>query len=424
MVIRSDYVGPLEAPGDNERHVVPPKAGELTAEHHGMFDTPPGTVPSVDVAKYALIADREAKTLIDAGGVVDGRACELLPAGRPAGGAVPAGSDGVRGLVPEPSRTDGSVRFYRFDPAAGEDWPDLQPFRIRLTQSGNDGKNPAAEPFLTASDRVLHLELPKAHVVTLGSRLRPFPSRSRGSACGSGLRRPSPRQLRRAAEGRRHWGALADVARPCAHVGPRRSPTARDAGVEEPARRPRPRPDLRDDRRPEGSSSAARAPARLRCSATGRSASTTAPARPPRRRSRSTTSPSSSPSYATRRSRPTSASTGCSSRTGTSSATRSSAKTTYRAVATTKFGEYFLKRGAALRRRPERLDPAQRRRRGRDPGDVQLRHRPSPVYTLGTDYAVKPDGIIELKGRFRPARSSRSRISHRRSRGRPRRRRR
>ena len=168
MVIRGDWFGPLDAPGDNERHVVPPKAGELTAEHHGMFDSPPNVVPSLDVGKYSLIADREAKTLVDAGGVVDPEdaANFYLPAVQLEVPYLPDPMVLAASFRNLPG-TDGSTRVFRFDPAQGEDWPDLRPFRIRLTQSGNDGTDPAAEPKFTPSDRVLHLELPKAHVVTL-----------------------------------------------------------------------------------------------------------------------------------------------------------------------------------------------------------------------------------------------------------------
>ncbi len=173
MVIRSDLDDnlqplPLEPPGDNERHVVPPKAAELLAEHHGMFDAPPGSVPSVDVGKYDLIVKREAKTLIDAGGVLD--------PDDPANFVIPAAQLSVP-YLPDPMvlgasfrnlpGTDGSVRSFRFDPAPGEGWPDLRPFRIVLSQSGANGVSPAAAPVFTASDRVLRLELPKAHVVTL-----------------------------------------------------------------------------------------------------------------------------------------------------------------------------------------------------------------------------------------------------------------
>jgi hypothetical protein len=173
MVIRSDLDDnlqplPLESPGDNERHVVPPKTAELLAEHHGMFDAPPGSVPAVDVAKYDLIAKREAKTLLDAGGVVD--------PDDPANFVITAAQVSVP-YLPDPMvfgasfrnlpGTDGSVRFYRFDPAPGADWPDLRPFRVVLSQSATNGVSPAAAPVFTPSDRALHLQLPKAHVVTL-----------------------------------------------------------------------------------------------------------------------------------------------------------------------------------------------------------------------------------------------------------------
>jgi hypothetical protein len=173
MVIRSDLDDslqplPLEPPGDNERHVVPPKGAQLLAEHHGLFDSPPGSVPSVDVAKYDLITKREAKTLIDAGGLFD--------PDDPANFVVPVAQLSVP-YLPDPMvrgasfrnlpGTDGSVRSFRFDPAPGEGWPDLRPFRLVLTQSASNGVSPAAAPVFIQSDRVLRLELPKAHVLTL-----------------------------------------------------------------------------------------------------------------------------------------------------------------------------------------------------------------------------------------------------------------
>jgi hypothetical protein len=173
MVIRSDLDDalqplPLEPPGDNERHVVPPKAAELLAEHHGMFDAAPGSVPSVDVAKYDLIAKREAKTLVDAGGVVD--------PDDPANFVIAAAQLSVP-YLPDPMvlgasfrklpGTDGSVQSFGFDPAPGEGWPDLRPFRIALSQSGGNGASPAAAPVFKPTDRVLHVELQKAQIVTL-----------------------------------------------------------------------------------------------------------------------------------------------------------------------------------------------------------------------------------------------------------------
>lgn len=122
-----------------DRHVAPPKSGQLTAETHGMFDV--DGVPSK--ASYATIAGRDA-SFKD----VEPAETLLLPylPDPLAFGATFAGLPGTS-----------AAKIVEFYPQTK--WPDAKPFRLQLAEG-------SGQPKWDSSARVLTVYLPKAEVVT------------------------------------------------------------------------------------------------------------------------------------------------------------------------------------------------------------------------------------------------------------------
>ncbi|GAB3765000.1 hypothetical protein [Microlunatus parietis] len=159
MVIRSNY--DTAAKSDSQRHVVPNKTAQLTAEQHGMFDTNPNILnpSSMSKAAYALIKERDPATLADRG--------EPDPSGHDlryydtdqlkvpylpdvlARGAAFAGLPGTDDVV-----------TVDFDFALLHRWPDARPFRLRLLEG-------TGAPTWAASSRLLTVRLPKGRAATV-----------------------------------------------------------------------------------------------------------------------------------------------------------------------------------------------------------------------------------------------------------------
>lgn len=156
MVIRGNYNVPATA--DSQRHVVPNKTAELTAEQHGLFDVPANLLnPSgMSRAAYALIKDRDPGTLAGLGkpdpSGLDLRYYDTDQLKLPylpdvlARGAAFAGLPGSAGVV-----------TVDFDFALLQKWPDARPFRIRLVEG-------TGAPQWSAGSRVLTVQLPKGRV--------------------------------------------------------------------------------------------------------------------------------------------------------------------------------------------------------------------------------------------------------------------
>ncbi|MDQ1651685.1 MAG: hypothetical protein QOI35_885 [Cryptosporangiaceae bacterium] len=170
LVIRSDRDTPAAATVPTERHVLPPKASQLLAEAHGLFDTASG----LDKTVYAAIAARAGGAL--AGGTADpsdpsiqyfdslsftvenGTKAPVPWIADPlARGAV---LTGLPGVPFGPTVVD-------FGYAEGRTWRNVQPFRIRVTEG-------TAAPAFDPVNRVLTVCLGKADVaeVSLSSLLR------------------------------------------------------------------------------------------------------------------------------------------------------------------------------------------------------------------------------------------------------------
>ncbi len=154
MVIRSNFNTP--AANADDRHVAPPKIDQLTAEMDARFDSPGG----VDNAAYALIVAREAGGY-DVGGVLDPNnnntpyfdldslPLPYLPDPLARGAA-------FRGLLGLPAGVPFAVPF--IDPG-GVNWPDAQTFRLQVVEG-----DPGGAAFDSTS-RVLKVALPKAEIV-------------------------------------------------------------------------------------------------------------------------------------------------------------------------------------------------------------------------------------------------------------------
>jgi hypothetical protein len=173
VVIRSDYDTAAAATVPAERHVLPPKASQLLAEQHGLFDTPHGPDPDV----YPAIAARAAGTLDSRGEADPSDASQRyfntdalsFPVENGATAAVPWLVDplswgaAVTGL---PGGGFGATTI-EFGYGEGRTWRTAQPFRIKLVE-GTAG--PAFDPLT----RVLTVSLPKGDTadVVLASLLR------------------------------------------------------------------------------------------------------------------------------------------------------------------------------------------------------------------------------------------------------------
>jgi hypothetical protein len=158
-----------------ERHVAPPRIGQLEAEQAGMFDQGKGM--KADAATYAMLRDMDAGRFESAKSgdpICKDGLCAMPYFPDPfASGAclrgLPTASAGGGGqwyqahwkLLPREERRD----FGKMD-----DWPRMLPFRIRLEEGDKD-------PQWDASARVLTLSLGKAERVRV--RLSSYPDEER-----------------------------------------------------------------------------------------------------------------------------------------------------------------------------------------------------------------------------------------------------
>jgi hypothetical protein len=164
IVIRSNY--DADASGPSERHIAPAKTSQRMAEHHGMFDV--GSPSTLDKSAYGLIVAREDKTFSDVG---------LPDPSDPKGSVFVAEAMLPIPYLPDPFARGAaflglpgtsSVETYVFGDDAA--WPDYEPIRLVVEEPPAPNQlGPAAAPELTETtsprERVLRVQLPKAEVV-------------------------------------------------------------------------------------------------------------------------------------------------------------------------------------------------------------------------------------------------------------------
>ena len=170
LVIRSDHDTPAAATVPTERHVLPPKASQLLAETHGLFDTAHG----LDRDAYALIVAR-AEGSLAGGGQPDpadhGQRyydTDTLSFPVESGGTAPVPwlvDPLARGAALAGLPGASGVTAVDFGSGEGRTWRRLQPFRIRLVEG-------TGAPSLDPLTRVLTVALGKADVaeVTLSAQ--------------------------------------------------------------------------------------------------------------------------------------------------------------------------------------------------------------------------------------------------------------
>jgi hypothetical protein len=161
LVIRSNYDTAAEA--DSQRHVVPPQAAQLLAEHHGMFDTPaaPGQPSVIAAAAWGQIGERERQTLSSSPDVrFDTSGPRPEPYFEVERLDLPYLPDPIaRGATfafPEPL----SLTKTSFAPEAGRPWYEQRPVRLVLAEGPQSATYDEAK-------RVLTLTLPKAAVLKI-----------------------------------------------------------------------------------------------------------------------------------------------------------------------------------------------------------------------------------------------------------------
>lgn len=147
LVIRSNFdAASIKA---NERHIASPKTAQLTAEEHGMFDTPTG----LDRASYATITGKDGN--FDPAGLQPEAQLTLpyLPDPIARGAA-------LQGL---PGAASTTLVDFGSDP-----WPGAKPFRLKIAEG-------TGAPAWNGVNRVLTVLLPKAEIapVRLSSFLKP-----------------------------------------------------------------------------------------------------------------------------------------------------------------------------------------------------------------------------------------------------------
>ena len=177
LVIRSRNTDPsldgVPTTEEDERHVAPPRASVLLAEHHGMLDDAEGFLRR-DPAVYGMIIDRDRGEFPSVGGTPIEAGSQLTvpyfpdPLARGAAFAnLPNTPGNTRGVVtggtlsyvtpPDVQPITGSVTRIGFQ----AEWPDSQAFRIRLADA-------QSAPSWQDAERVLTVPLGKAESVTLG----------------------------------------------------------------------------------------------------------------------------------------------------------------------------------------------------------------------------------------------------------------
>lgn len=157
-----------------ERHVAPPRGSQMEAEQQGMLDDAKGRM-KLDPQTYAMMADKDRGQLKNApsGDPIESQDLLKLPylPDPLAQGASLAGLPG--------EMSSASAQIYHFqgtqhlpvrqlDYGKTTEWPDLQPFRIKLAEGDK-------EPDWNDQERMLTVFLPKAGVARfkLSSFMRP-----------------------------------------------------------------------------------------------------------------------------------------------------------------------------------------------------------------------------------------------------------
>ena len=177
LVIRSRNTDPsldgVPTSEVDERHVAPPRAAVLLAEHHGMLDDAQGYLMG-DPATYQMIVERDRGEFPVADGAPIDPGSQLTvpylpdPIARGAAFAnLPNTPTNTRGVVtggklsyetpPDVQAVAGSVTRIGFP----TEWPDSQAFRIMLAEG-------SGEPGWQDAGRVLTVPLAKADSVTVG----------------------------------------------------------------------------------------------------------------------------------------------------------------------------------------------------------------------------------------------------------------
>ena len=177
VVLRSNY-NSAPPPGMVARHVVPPKADQLLAEQHGLFDKPyPNS--TVDPATYGVIsAYIDPSPPEDEGPVLQSEQGTFLSF-KTESASDPDDHKKVRyypvdhvtlPYLPDPMARGAMLRFLnrwsgfelRVPFSSGETWPDHKPVRLVVREGGE-----AEEPTYLAGERVIDVPLAKADVVRL-----------------------------------------------------------------------------------------------------------------------------------------------------------------------------------------------------------------------------------------------------------------
>jgi hypothetical protein len=171
MVIRSanssQDLDSIPTAETDHRHVAPPRIAERMAEHHGLFDDPPGKLKG-DAATFSMITQRDRFAFPTSGDVpLDpsplvnvGYLPDVLSRGA-ALRNLPNTPDDTNGrlvinaltykVLPDVQTRPGSVTFIDF----GTQWPQRTPFLLTIVEG-------TAPPAWDAANRVLTVSLPKA----------------------------------------------------------------------------------------------------------------------------------------------------------------------------------------------------------------------------------------------------------------------
>ncbi len=160
VVIRSNYNTPPPATAMTQRHISPTKIAEMTAEEHGLFDTP----DVIDPAAFGLIVSRDDKTYAtsaqakidpfdyDGTQYFDVNKLHLPffpdPIGRGAS------------FLDLPGLPVGSIAKMPYLPAPTTKWPAYVPFRFILKEGGG-------APVRDVTNGTLTVQIPKAEVATV-----------------------------------------------------------------------------------------------------------------------------------------------------------------------------------------------------------------------------------------------------------------